>query len=199
MEAKGNTAVFMDRDGTINEERGYLRDPDGLNIMPEAFDAIKLINKNKLKAVVVTNQSGIARGYISEKLMEKVHQKLTRLLMQKGAYLDGIYYCPHHTEGDILEYCIKCKCRKPATGMLDLASQELDIDLHRSYVIGDKIIDIELAHGVGAKGILVLTGYGKDEADLLNQGSRVQPQFIANNILDAVNWILSDLRLNTMA
>ena len=197
MEAKGNPAVFMDRDGTINEERGYLRDPDGLNIMPEAFDAIKRINKNKLKAVIVTNQSGIARGYFSEKQMEKVHQRLTGLLMQKGAYLDGIYYCPHHPEGDILEYCIKCKCRKPATGMLDLASQELDIDLHRSYVIGDKIIDIELAHRVGAKGILVLTGYGKEEADLLNQGSRVQPQFIANNILDAVNWILSDLRLNT--
>ena len=197
MEAKGNPAVFMDRDGTINEERGYLKDPDGLNIMPEAFDAIKRINKNKLKAVIVTNQSGIARGYFSEKQMEKVHQRLTGLLMQKGAYLDGIYYCPHHPEGDILEYRIKCKCRKPATGMLDLASQELDIDLHRSYVIGDKIIDIELAHRVGAKGILVLTGYGKEEADLLNQRSRVQPQFIADNILDAVNWILSDLRSNT--
>jgi len=188
-----NIAVFMDRDGTINEEVGYLRDPMGLNLLPGAVDAVKLINKNQIKVVVITNQSGVARGYFSEELVKRVHERLKELLDKEGAYLDGIYYCPHHPDFGPPEYRIECNCRKPAPGMLELASKELKIDLSNSYVVGDKIIDVGLAHRVGARGVLVLTGYGEEEVESLNKGSKKQPHYIARDILDAVNWILLDL------
>ena len=184
----------MDRDGTINEEVGYLRDPEDLTIIPQAFRAIELINENRLKAVGITNQSGVARGYFSEERVEQIHRRLNMLLKEKDVYLDGIYHCPHHPQGKIPEYSIQCMCRKPASGMADIASKELDIDLHRSYVIGDKRSDIELAHNIGAKGILVLTGYGKDEVKRFNEMSMIQPWSIAENILDAVKRILCDLQ-----
>ena len=189
-------AVFMDRDGTINDERGYLADPCGLGILPGAVDAIRLINENQIKAVVITNQSGVARGYFSEEVVEKIHLRLRELLEEKGAYLDGIYYCPHHPEVGPPEYRKKCNCRKPALGMLNRASTELEIDLSRSYVVGDKLTDIEPAYKVGAKGILVLTGYGKEQMEYLNERSKRQPHYIARDILEAVKWILHDLHLN---
>jgi D-glycero-D-manno-heptose 1,7-bisphosphate phosphatase len=190
-----NIAVFMDRDGTISEETGYLKDPCDLKILPGAFDAIKLINENQIKAVVITNQSGVARGYFSEETVGKTHLRLRELLGGKGAHLDGIYYCPHHPEIGPPEYRKKCNCRKPALGMLRLASTELEIDLSHSYVIGDKLTDIEPAYKVGAKGILVLTGYGKEQMESLNERSKKQPHYIARDILEAVNWILQDLSL----
>jgi len=191
-----NIAVFMDRDGTISEETDYLKDPCDLNILPGALDAIRLINENQIKAVVITNQSGVARGYFSEEMVEKIHLRLMELLGEKGVFLDGIYYCPHHPEVGPPQYRKKCNCRKPALGMLNLASTELEIDLSHSYVIGDKLTDIEPAYKVGAKGILVLTGYGKDEMESLNEGAKRQPHYIARDILEAVNWILQDLHLN---
>ncbi|MEW6614223.1 MAG: HAD family hydrolase [Thermodesulfobacteriota bacterium] len=191
-----NIAVFMDRDGTINEETGYLKDPCDLNILPRALDAIRLINENQIKAVVITNQSGVARGYFTEEMVEKIHVRLRELLGENGVYLDGIYYCPHHPEIGPPEYRKKCNCRKPAPGMLNMASAELEIDLSHSYVIGDKLTDIEPAYKVGAKGILVLTGYGKDQMESLNERSKRQPHYIARDILEAVNWILHDLHLN---
>jgi len=189
-------AIFLDRDGTINEEVGYLNDPDGLNLLPGAGEAIGKINDHQVKVVVITNQSGVARGYFSEDQVEMMHQKLRKLLKEKSAYLDGIYYCPHHPEVCHPEYGIQCNCRKPAPGMLETASEELGIDLAGSYVIGDKIIDIELAYGVGAKGILVLTGYGKEEVETLNCESKRRPDYVAQDILDAVNWVLWDLQEN---
>jgi D-glycero-D-manno-heptose 1,7-bisphosphate phosphatase len=191
-----NIAVFMDRDGTINEETGYLKDPCDLNILPRALDAIRLINENQIKAVVITNQSGVARGYFTEEMVEKIHVRLRELLVENGVCLDGIYYCPHHPEFGTSEYRKKCNCRKPAPGMLNMASAELEIDLSHSYVIGDKLTDIEPAYKVGAKGILVLTGYGKEQMESLNERSKRQPHYIARDILEAVNWILHDLRLN---
>jgi len=190
-----NIAVFMDRDGTINEERGYLKTPYDLSILPGAADAIRLINKNQIKAVVITNQSGVARGYFSEEVVERVHMKLEELLKEKGAYLDGIYYCPHHPDFGPPGYRQRCNCRKPAPGMLEVASKELTIDLSHSYVVGDKASDIELAHRVGAKGVLVLTGHGKDKIGSLHRGSKSSPHYIAENILAAVNWILLDLQV----
>ncbi|MFH1625793.1 MAG: HAD family hydrolase [Pseudomonadota bacterium] len=190
-----NIAVFMDRDGTVSEEVGYLSDPDGVNILPGAVDAIRLINKHRIKAVVVTNQSGVARGYFSEETVERIHRRLKELLKEQGAYLDGIYYCPHHGEYGPPEYRKKCNCRKPSPGMLEQASRELRIDLFRSYVVGDKISDIEVAYSVGSKAILLLTGYGKDEVQSLKKGSQMQPHHIARDLFDAVNWILLDLRL----
>ena len=190
-----NIAVFMDRDGTICEEVGYLKNPCDLNILPGAVDAIRLINKSRIKAVVITNQSGVARGYFSEEVVQRVHIRLKELLEEKCAYLDGIYYCPHHPEFGPREYRKRCDCRKPEAGMLEMASREFKIELPLSYVIGDKISDIALAHRVGAKGVLVLTGYGKEEVKSLDRGSRNRPYYIAEDILAAVNWILLDLQV----
>ncbi|MFH2012913.1 MAG: HAD family hydrolase [Pseudomonadota bacterium] len=192
-----NIAVFMDRDGTINEEQGYLSDPSGLEILPGAVDAIRLINEKQIKAVVITNQSGVARGYFSEKIIERIHLRLRELLEEKGAYLDGIYYCPHHPEVGSSEYHKNCNCRKPDIGMLQQASAELGIDLSDSYIVGDKLTDIEPAYKVGAKGILVLTGYGKEELGSLNKSTDRQPHYIAGDLLEAVNWILADIQIKT--
>ncbi|MDY6855206.1 MAG: HAD family hydrolase [Thermodesulfobacteriota bacterium] len=191
--SQGNIAVFMDRDGTIIDELGYLKDPNDLNIIPGAVDAIRLINRAQMKAVIVTNQSGVARGYLSEEILGNIHQRLLERLMKKDAYIDAIYYCPHHpNEGD-LRYRKTCNCRKPYPGMLDMAAKDLKVDLERSYVIGDKIIDMRLAHRVGAKGVLVLTGYGKNEVKLIDDALKSRPHCIAEDILKAVDWILSDL------
>ena len=189
-------AVFMDRDGTISKEVGYIRDPSDLRILPGAVDAVRLINESGMKAVLVTNQSGVARGHFSEEQLQKVHSKLKALLAERGAYLDGIYYCPHHPEFGGSKHGSKCNCRKPDPGMLEMAAGDLHINLADSYVVGDKNSDVELGHRVGAKGILVLTGYGKNEAASLHKESKARPHYIAENILSAVNWILRDLREN---
>jgi D-glycero-D-manno-heptose 1,7-bisphosphate phosphatase len=181
-------AVFLDRDGTINEEVGYLDSLDKLKIFPEAFDAIRLINQSGMKAVVISNQSGVARGYFDEAFVETVHDRIQSLLEKHKAWIDRFYYCPHHpTEGTGL-YRTACKCRKPEAGLLFRASQEMGIDLARSYMVGDMPKDIEAAGKAGAKGILVQTGYGMDHLFF----SSVQPGYIARNILDAVAWIMKD-------
>lgn len=182
-----NVAVFLDRDGTINEEVGYLDSLDKLHIFPGAFDAVRMINEAGMKVVVVTNQSGVARGLFDEPFVEMVHGRISRLFQEKGSCIDRFYYCPHHpTEGDG-PYRVVCDCRKPKPGMLLKASAELDIDLSASYVVGDTTRDIELARRCGATGILVRTGYGKDMAV-----SEIQPAYVADDILDAARWIVED-------
>jgi D-glycero-D-manno-heptose 1,7-bisphosphate phosphatase len=191
-------AVFLDRDGTINEEVGYLDSLDKLKIFPEAFDAIRLINQSGMKAVVISNQSGVARGYFDEAFVETVHARIQALLKEHKAWIDRFYYCPHHpTEGTGV-YRTACTCRKPEAGLLLRASQEMDIDLARSYMVGDMPKDIEAAGKAGAKGILVQTGYGADHLRQMKNGfaanhfSSIQPDYIADNILDAVAWIMKD-------
>jgi D-glycero-D-manno-heptose 1,7-bisphosphate phosphatase len=197
------TAVFLDRDGTINEEVGYLDSLDKLKIFPEAFEAIRRINQSGMKAVVISNQSGVARGYFDEDFVETVHARIQALLKKRKACIDRFYYCPHHpTEGTGV-YRTACTCRKPSPGLLLRASQEMGIDLARSYMVGDMPKDIEAAGQAGAKGILVETGYGADQLIPPNNGFAasqksfplsftVQPDYIANNILDAVSWIMKD-------
>ena len=182
-----NTAVFLDRDGTINEEVGYLDSLDKLELYPNSFEAIRLINKSGMLAVVITNQSGVARGYFSEDFVRSVHLRINEILQAKGACIDRFYYCPHHPTEGKGRYLKSCDCRKPEPGMIIKASEELDIDLSSSYMVGDAAKDIELANRVGAKGILVRTGYGKDVIS-----SDVKPAYIADDILDAVNWIMKD-------
>jgi D,D-heptose 1,7-bisphosphate phosphatase len=180
-------AVFLDRDGTINEEVGYLDRLEKLKILPEAFEAIRLINQTGMKAVVISNQSGIARGYFDEAFVESLHVRIQALLMEHNAWIDGFYYCPHHpTEGTGV-YRRACTCRKPEPGLLIRAAQELDIDLARSYMVGDMPKDVEAAGRSGAKGILVQTGYGAEHHTF-----SVQPHYIATDILDAVRWIMKD-------
>jgi D-glycero-D-manno-heptose 1,7-bisphosphate phosphatase len=190
-----NLAVFLDRDGTINEEVGYLDSLDKLKIIPTAYEAIKLINVSGMKAVVISNQAGVAREFFTEEFVTILNRTIQSDLNKKGARIDKFYYCPHHpTEGKGI-YRQACNCRKPAPGMLLQAAEELCIDLPHSYFVGDRFIDMETAKKVGAKGVLVKTGYGEDL--LQNDGPDTAtpentPDFIVADILEAVQWILKD-------
>jgi D-glycero-D-manno-heptose 1,7-bisphosphate phosphatase len=186
-----NRAVFLDRDGTINEEMGYINHIDRFAFLPRTAEAIRLINASGLKAVVVTNQSGVARGMFPESLVGEVHRKMEDLLRAGRAYIDGIYYCPHHPDFGPPEYRKPCSCRKPATGLIERACNELNIDPTRSYMVGDRIMDVEFGHKIGAKGILVLTGYGKGELMHCNGQWRREPDLIAKDLYDAVRWIIT--------
>ncbi len=192
---KKNTAVFLDRDGTINEEVGYLDSMDKLKLFANAAEAIRLINESGMKAVVITNQSGVAKGYFTEEFVRTVHERIQERLRERGAFIDAFYYCPHHHTEGIGAYLQSCACRKPEAGMLIQASEELAIDLGRSYTVGDMLKDIQVARAVGARGILVKTGYGINtiEKDLTSHSSKIcQPSYIAEDILDAVKWIIKD-------
>jgi D-glycero-D-manno-heptose 1,7-bisphosphate phosphatase len=192
---KKNTAVFLDRDGTINEEVGYLDNLDKIQIIPGAREAIQLINLSGMKAIVITNQAGVARGFFTEEFVQAANKLIQSELKKKGAYIDGFYYCPHHpTEGKGI-YLQSCNCRKPAPGMLLTAASEFNINLAESYLIGDTFGDIQTAKSAGLKAVLVKTGYGNE---LLQRGDsketmpEIKPDYIAEDILHAVQWILKD-------
>jgi D-glycero-D-manno-heptose 1,7-bisphosphate phosphatase len=176
-------AVFMDRDGTVSEEVGYMYHAGLYKPYPWAADAIRRINENGMKAVLITNQSGVGRGYFEAKTVEEVHELLCAELARSNAKLDAIYYCPHDPNN------ISCECRKPRPGMLFRARRDLDIDLSQSYVIGDKHTDVETAYTVGAKSILVLTGYGRDQLQQ-HRNEEHQPTYVAENLAEAVDAIL---------
>jgi len=185
-------AVFLDRDGVISEEVGYLSDVSQLQLIPEAAQAVHLLNATGLKVFIITNQSGVARGFFSETQIKEVHRALETMLSAEKAYIDAIYYCPHYPEGTIAGYRRACDCRKPSPGMLNQAADEHGIDLTKSYLVGDKLTDIESAQRAGARGILVLTGYGKDEAEKIDDDSPAKPVCIAQNLLEAAKWIIED-------
>ncbi|MBI4948845.1 MAG: D-glycero-beta-D-manno-heptose 1,7-bisphosphate 7-phosphatase [Deltaproteobacteria bacterium] len=176
-------AVFLDRDGTINEDTGYLHKPEELVVINGAAEAIKRLNSASVTVVVVSNQSGVGRGYFTDSDVEAVNDRLVDVIGGDGASIDAIYYCNHHPDED-------CVCRKPSTGMLKKASAEHGIDLTNSYVVGDKGSDIELAFNAGAKGVLVLTGKGQDESHKLKRPA----DFVAEDLMNAVLWILDDLK-----
>jgi D-glycero-D-manno-heptose 1,7-bisphosphate phosphatase len=173
----------MDRDGTVSEEVGYMYHAGLYKPFPWTGQAVRKINESGMKAVLVTNQSGIGRGYFSEATLNDVHDTLKQELSRWDAHLDAIYYCPHAPEAG-------CDCRKPGTGMLIRARQELAIDLEQSYVIGDRYLDIHLAHAVGARGVLVRTGDGRIELEN-RKHETAQPDFVAENLLAAVDAILN--------
>jgi D-glycero-D-manno-heptose 1,7-bisphosphate phosphatase len=192
---KKNTAVFLDRDGVINEEVGYLDRLDKLKIIPSAYEAIRLINESGMKAIVISNQAGVARRLFTEDFVKKTHEHLQTALHQKEAHIDNFYYCPHHPTEGIEPYRRACDCRKPAPGMLLQAAQDLNIDLTKSYLVGDRFRDMEAAKKVGVKGILVQTGYGQellqdDGPDKATEEGK--PDYIAADILEAVRWIFKD-------
>jgi D-glycero-D-manno-heptose 1,7-bisphosphate phosphatase len=197
MGSNKNIAVFIDRDGTINEEVGYLNHIDNLKLIRNSSDAIHLLNKHGVKSVVITNQAGVAKGYFPEELVNAIHERLEDLLSESHAYLDGIYYCPHHPEAGDERYRKNCNCRKPNPGMIELAADELNIDIKKSYMVGDKVSDIFLAHNVGAKGVLVLTGYGKREFENWRDNFEKRPDYVADDLYDAVKWILGDIKTKT--
>ena len=181
-------AIFLDRDGTINEEVGYLSSLAQLMLYPQAARAIKMINVSGMKSIVVTNQSGVARGYFTAALVADVHMKIQSLLGPHQAHLDAFYYCPHHPEGQGI-YRQECNCRKPEPGMLLTAAQDIGIDLGRSYLIGDTRKDMQAGLKAGAKAVLVRTGYGREaEAECSDIGLN----YVADDILAAVIWIMQD-------
>ncbi|MEK6776617.1 MAG: D-glycero-beta-D-manno-heptose 1,7-bisphosphate 7-phosphatase [bacterium] len=185
-------AVFLDRDGTLNEEVGYLSHPEDLVLIPGSGDAVRRINQSGMAAVVVSNQSGLARGYFDEAALSLIHDRLRGELAKFGASLDGIFFCPHHPEGEVEEYRIECACRKPWTGLMDQAVFDLDINLAASYMVGDHIKDIQMAARAGIRSVMVLTGHGQEEWDKADEAGRSLPTHVAPDLAAAVDWILRD-------
>ena len=186
---QSSRAVFVDRDGTLNEDIGYVSTPDELVIYPWAAEAVRLINESGLLTVVITNQSGIARGMYSEETLDAIHSRMIEELAREGARIDAVYYCPHHPEVGDARYRTACVCRKPRTGMLNKAAREHDVDLARSFIIGDKASDIKLAENAGARAALVLTGYGRETLAHPDRWP-CAPEIVAENLLEAVKRIL---------
>ncbi|HTT33247.1 MAG TPA: D-glycero-beta-D-manno-heptose 1,7-bisphosphate 7-phosphatase [Methylomirabilota bacterium] len=176
-------AVFLDRDGTIAEEVGYLNHINRFRIFPFVAAAIRRLNEASWPVVVVSNQSGVGRGYFPESLVNDVNELMKKQLSQAGATIDAVYYCPH-TSSD------NCICRKPKNGMLEQAAREHSLDLRRSYVVGDRYADIQLAENAGAHGILVRTGYGEGELAWHAAEWPTQPDFVAKDLAEATDWIL---------
>jgi len=189
-------AVFLDRDGTINEQMGYINHISRFHLLPGVAAAIRLLNEQGVPAVVVSNQSGLARGYFPAELLEEVHQSMHDSLRREGAHLDGVYVCPHHPEAKEEQYRLACQCRKPKPGLFRQAAAELALDLSRSYVVGDRWSDLKAAAACSAKGVLVLTGYGRGELQYVGPQQTLAPHFVAEDLPAAVRWILGDMQGN---
>ena len=183
-------AVFIDRDGTLTDEVGYVNHPTRLRLLPRSAEAIRRLNEAGVPAVVVTNQAGIARGYFSEDVLHAVNAELVAQLARDGARLDGVYVCMHHPTEGAAPYRMRCECRKPKPGLLLNAARDLDLDLRRSIMVGDKPSDLEVAPAVGARSALVLTGYGRGEWEYQRERFAVTPDHVAADLLDAVEWAL---------
>jgi len=186
----GRPAIFLDRDGTLSHEVGYLNHPGRFRLYPWSVDAVRAINRSSRLAVVVTNQAGVARGYFPESVFEEVQALLRRDVEAGGARFDAVYACLHHPSVGAAPYRRDCDCRKPRPGLLRRAESELGADLRRSWVVGDRYSDLQLAWSVGASGALVKSGYGLGELTYLAAGWPRQPDLVAENVLEAVERIL---------
>ncbi len=192
---KKKRAVFLDRDGTINEDVGYPKYFKQINIFPFSFEAVRKINEAGFLAVIVTNQSGIGRGFLNEEELQAIHQKIAAAFSQHKAYFDGIYFCPHYPLSSAPLYRKDCSCRKPNPGLALQAASELNIDLEGSYMIGDKVEDMLFARNIKASPILVLTGFGQKTLSEFKQRG-IPPVFVAQNLLEAVDWILKKEKID---
>ena len=188
-------AIFLDRDGTLIKETNYLLSVEQISVFENSFEAVRRINSSGLLAIVVTNQSAVARGLLSEQQLATIHRSLRIQFSRNGAKLDAIHYCPHHpSEGSGIN-TRQCKCRKPNPGMLIQAASEFGLDLTQSVLIGDKLVDVETGQRAGTGSVLVKTGYGEETATKLenefgSQRPKWYPDHIASDILQAVNWSL---------
>jgi len=181
-------AVFLDRDGTLIEERGYLDRLDLLDVLPWTPDAIRLLNRAGYATVVITNQSAIGRGIIDEPFLQEVHAALDARLAAGRARIDAYYFCPHHPDATIDRYRQACRCRKPGPGMIEQACRDLDLDPQRSVMVGDRWLDVASGQAAGTRSVLVRTGHGAFEADHPPVDGR--PDAILNNLMEAAGWIL---------
>ena len=180
--------VFLDRDGTLLEEAGYLDRLERLVFFPYSIDAVRLLNRAGFAVVIITNQSGVGRGMYEEDFVIQAHELIARRMAEGGARVDAYYYCPHHPAAEIERYRCDCDCRKPRPGMLRQAAADLDLDLERSYSIGDKWTDVQVGQAAGGSGILVRTGYGRSSE--LAPRSGVKPVAIVDDVIAATAWIL---------
>lgn len=189
---KEKFGVFLDRDGTVTEEVGYLTDSKRLKLIPGSAEAIALLNKYGVPVILATNQAGVARGYFNESLVIECNEKLKKMLETLGAKLDAIYYCPHHPESGSPPYRKDCDCRKPKPGMLLKGAEKFGLNLAKSYVIGDKATDLEVAENVSAKPILVKTGYGLGEVLFGKKRWKTKPLKIFENLYEAAAFIVDE-------
>ena len=172
-------AVFLDRDNTIARDVRYCRRPEDFELLSTVPEAVRLINQSGFKVIVVTNQSGIARGFFTEETLAQIHNKMEYELARGGARVDAIYYCPHHPDDG-------CECRKPETALFRRAADEFDINFNRSFVVGDMQMDIDAGKVLGCKTVLVTTGF-QGENGIIDP-----PDYIASSLLEAAQWITSD-------
>jgi D-glycero-D-manno-heptose 1,7-bisphosphate phosphatase len=179
-------AAFLDRDGTLIKERGFLGDPNGVELLPGAVEGVRLLNGWGFRVFGVSNQSGVARGYYGITDVEAVNERVISMFAQAGSRIDHIYYCPHFNRPETVPGSVDCDCRKPKAGMIEEARRAFPIDLSKSFVAGDRAADIGLAQTVGVPGCLVLTGYGRTEYEGLPKD--IAPAYVAEDLLDAVRW-----------
>lgn len=183
--------VFLDRDGTLNEEVHYLHRTSDLKLLPGVAEALRTLKEAGYRLVVVTNQAGVARGYYSEEDVKVLHGYMNRMLEEQGAAIDGFYYCPHHPEHGTGVYKRECRCRKPGTGMFEMAEKQFEVDRAHSFMIGDKLLDIEAGNAYGLTTVLVGTGYGRD-IHLEETAKGVSPVYdhYADSLAEAAQWIV---------
>lgn len=181
-------AVFLDRDGTIIEDVGYLNDPRQIKFIPGAIEAIKLLNENGYKVIVITNQAGVARGLTTEDMVQTINKVIHRNILNGGGVVEAFYYCPHHPEHGVYPYRKDCECRKPHPGLVKKAEKEHQIDLSQSFIVGDKESDLETGTQANIKSILVLTGTGENTKKEMKQA----PAHISANLLEAAKWIVGN-------
>ena len=179
-------AVFLDRDGTLIEEAGYLDRLARIQLFPYTIDAVRLLNRAGFTVVVISNQSGVARGFFDEGFVQQTHTHLSKTFANGGAAIDAFYYCPHHPEGTVATYRHACDCRKPKPGLLERAARDHGLDLRHSFVVGDRMNDVETGRAVGARSVLVRTGYGVEH----ETAAREQGAVVVDNLIGAVAWIL---------
>jgi D-glycero-D-manno-heptose 1,7-bisphosphate phosphatase len=177
-------AVFLDRDGTINEEVNHLSNSEQFRLLPGAGEAVRTLNQKGWLVIVITNQSGLARGYFTEEELAVVHQKMKAALDREGARIDGIYVCPHQLDDG-------CSCRKPGTALFDQAAQEFNIDLSKSFAVGDKMTDLLPGARLGCRTVLILTGHGQEQLENKDEWE-AEPDYIASDLLSAAQWILAE-------
>jgi D-glycero-D-manno-heptose 1,7-bisphosphate phosphatase len=183
-------AVFLDRDGTMVHDVGYLSRREDLRWYPFTIDAIRLLNRAGFLVFGVTNQGGIALGFATETFVNQTHEEMSAYAAAGGARIDGWFFCPHHPLAREARLKIDCDCRKPRPGMIREAEKRFEIDLPHSFVVGDKLADVGLAASVGARGILVRTGYGA--AELVRHGGDIPgAAYVAEELMDATSWILT--------
>ena len=185
-------AVFMDRDGTISEEVGYINHPSRFRLFPYTAPAVRLVNEAGWLAIVVTNQAGVARGYFSEEMVQTIHTRMKNELENEGARLDAIYYCAHHPSVGEPPYRLDCDCRKPRPGLIRHAAEDFDIDLDKSWMVGDRYSDIEMAQNAGVNSAFLLSGYGRGEWEHQRHNWKLQPQLVTEDLLEAVTAIINE-------